>query len=116
MKSMQKQAQQPTKGRKEKGPLMQIKLGAGKAIAGVSGGDGSVMRKSGFKKGGFRSAFASADDEPLEAKEDDVQMEDTKRNIEVQDSDFTDQEDSYDPREPTGCTPGCKSRVRTAVE
>lgn len=113
---MQKQAQQPTKGREEKGPLMQIKLGPGKAIAGVSGGDGGVVRMSGFKKGGFKSAFASTDDEPPEVKEDDDQMEEKKRNIERGDSDFTDEESSYDPREPTGCMPGCKSRVRAVVE
>jgi Zinc-finger double-stranded RNA-binding len=116
MKNMQKQAQQPIKGKEERGPLMQIKLGAGKASAGTSGMNGSAGKRAGFKKGGFKSAFGSADDEPVESKkEDDAQIDEKKEISEDDDSDFSDEDDYYDPRRPTGCMPGCKSRVSTAV-
>jgi hypothetical protein len=119
MKSMQKQAQQPPKTKEEKGPLVQIKLGAGRT-GGVAGGveSGGGMKKGGFKKGGFKSAFGSADDEEqVEVKkEEDVGVGAVTSNLpHDEDSDFTDKEDDYDPRLPTGCMPGCKSRVRAAA-
>ncbi|EXJ69076.1 uncharacterized protein A1O5_08011 [Cladophialophora psammophila CBS 110553] len=104
MKEMQRQVQ-PKK--EEKGPLMQIKLGGGPKSTATSGG--------GFKKGGFKNAFAPADDEPkanVEKKED-AEIIDEKREADVDDSDLTDDEDYYDPRRPTGCMPGCKSHVST---
>lgn len=117
---MQKQAQQPIKGKEEKGPLMQIKLGASKAIAGTSGRDGGggdgAVKNGGFKKGGFRSAFGSADDEPMEPKPDDnARVDDKKGTGDDDDSDLTDGDDYYDPRKPTDCIPGCKSRFTSAV-
>ncbi|KAJ9607803.1 hypothetical protein H2200_007882 [Cladophialophora chaetospira] len=98
MKEMQRQVQ-PKK--EEKGPLMQIKLGAPAKSAASSGG--------GFKKGGFKNAFAPAEDE---AKVDMKQEEDAdapteNRAVDLEDSDLTDDEDYYDPRRPTGCTPEC---------
>jgi len=107
MKEMQRQVQ-PKK--EEKGPLMQIKLGTGKTVASAGGG---------FKKGGFKNAFAPAEEE--EVKEE-VQKEVKMENVKVQeeeeeevDSDVTDEEDYYDPRKPTGCMPGCKSQVAAAA-
>lgn len=104
MKEMQKQVQ--TAGRKEeKGPLMSIKLGS--ASSKTSGG--------GFKKGGFKNAFAPAGD----TNDDVKKIADDDENVFVKkkaqddklpqedDSDITDQEDYYDPRKPTGCTPSC---------
>jgi hypothetical protein len=117
MKSMQKQAQQPTKGKEEKGPLVQIKLGSGKP-GGSTGGDAGEVKKGGFKKGGFKSAFGSAEDEePVELKKDDsVDLIGTKGDVAPdEDSDVTDQEDYYDPRQPTGCMPGCNSKVRAVA-
>lgn len=101
MKEMQRQVQ-PKK--EEKGPLMQIKLG-GTSKNTTSGG--------GFKKGGFKNAFAPAEEESkpnLENKEDDEGTEE-KPEPEAADSDVTDDDDYYDPRRPTGCMPGCKSHA-----
>ncbi|KAK5056053.1 hypothetical protein LTR84_012604 [Exophiala bonariae] len=100
MKEMQRQVQ-PKK--EEKGPLMQIKLGT--TVKSSSGGGG-------FKKGGFKNAFAPAGDEEKPALEtDDAVAENTKLVPEDQDSDVTDDEDYYDPLQPTGCMPGCKSQA-----
>lgn len=107
MKEMQRQVQ-PKK--EEKGPLVQIKLGS----AAKTGG--------GFKKGGFKSAFGRVEGEEEEVvkKEDDGDVEmATESKLEKEltddvDSDVTDDEDYYDPRKPTGCTPGCKSKVAMA--
>jgi hypothetical protein len=115
MKEMQRQVVQPKK--EEKGPLMQIKLGgAGKTAASGSGaGTGG-----GFKKGGFKNAFAAAEDQVGVKKEQDsaevVAKVESAQDIEMSkeedvDSDLTDQEDYYDPRRPTGCTPACASAV-----
>lgn len=105
MKEMQRQVQ--TAGRKEeKGPLMSIKLGTASSKTGGGG----------FKKGGFKNAFAPVNDTVVDEKkveddEDNVfvkkKAKDEKR--EEEDSDITDQEDYYDPRRPTGCTPTCPS-------
>jgi hypothetical protein len=103
MKEMQRQVQ-PKK--EEKGPLMQIKLGATAKAGGGGGG--------GFKKGGFKNAFAPADDEAkVEAEKttDDIGAVHDKPTPEDEDSDVTDDEDYYDPRKPTGCMPGCGSQV-----
>ncbi|KAF7511571.1 hypothetical protein GJ744_004159 [Endocarpon pusillum] len=123
MKSMQKQqAQQPSKGKEDKGPLVQIKLGGGaKGNGGGNSGGveaGGGVKKGGFKKGGFKSAFGSAEDEEQgEVKKDEeADLRETTAGIaNEEDSDFTDQEDYYDPRQPTGCMPGCKRAVRAAV-
>ncbi len=119
MKSMQKQAQQPTKGKEEKGPLVQIKLGGAKRNGGSLGVEASGVKKGGFKKGGFKSAFGSAEDEELPEvkKDEEADPSETEAGTsKEEDSDFTDEEDYYDPRQPTGCMPGCKRWVRAAVE
>jgi hypothetical protein len=116
MKSMQKQAQQPLKGREEKGPIVQIKLGGGKANEGAGASEGGGVKKGGFKKGGFKSAFGSASDE--QQRETTRQEKDEPLqtgNFQDYDSDITDEEDYYDPRKPTGCMPGCKSRASAVV-
>ncbi|KIY00533.1 uncharacterized protein Z520_03196 [Fonsecaea multimorphosa CBS 102226] len=103
MKEMQRQVQ-PKK--EEKGPLMQIKLGGGTKSTASGGG--------GFKKGGFKNAFAPADEEPkaeLEKREDADTTMVEKRDADMDDSDLTEGEDYYDPRRPTGCMPGCKGYV-----
>lgn len=104
MKEMQRQVQ--TAGRKEdKGPLMSIKLGSAT----------SKPKTGGFKKGGFKNAFG-----PIEDQAEDVKREQQDPDNELgqkikgeqdleEDSDVTDQEDYYDPRRPTGCTPSCPS-------
>jgi len=102
MKEMQRQVQ-PKK--EEKGPLMQIKIGGTPKSASQTGG--------GFKRGGFKSAFAPAEDETAAdvKKEDDAEMVD-EEDRKPEDSDLTDDEYYYDPRRPTGCTPGCKGYVQ----
>lgn len=100
MKEMQRQVQ-PKK--EEKGPLMQIKLGAPVKSSSGSGG---------FKKGGFKNAFAPAEDEEKpEVEKDDTAPMNTKPTPNDVDSDVTDDEDYYDPHRPTGCMPDCKSHV-----
>ncbi|KAK5081672.1 hypothetical protein LTS08_001250 [Lithohypha guttulata] len=104
MKDMQRTVQNA--GRKEeKGPLMSIKLGGASTKTGGAGG---------FKKGGFKNAFAPAEGTDEVKKED---MEEDKISLdrkdkdlkteEDEDSDITDQEDYYDPTKPTGCMPDC---------
>lgn len=115
MKEMQRQVVLPKK--EEKGPLMQIKLGgAGKSAASSSGAGTS----GGFKKGGFKNAFAPAEDVAEAKKEQDgaevVTRVESAQDVEMTkeedlDSDLTDQEDYYNPRKPTGCTPACASAV-----
>ena len=118
MKEMQRQVVQPKK--EEKGPLMQIKLGgAGKSAAGGSG----ASTGGGFKKGGFKNAFGGPE-EAAEVKKDQERPEaetevESAQDVEMTkeeelDSDVTDQEDYYDPRRPTGCTPACASVVARA--
>lgn len=109
MKEMQNQMTNSTR-KEEKGPLMSIKLGG--ASGGKSGGRG-------FKKGGFKNAFALVEYGGKEVKrEDDIDDADSGKKAtggriseergEDEDSDITDQEDYYDPRKPTGCMPGCR--------
>lgn len=102
MKEMQRQVQ-PKK--EEKGPLMQIKLGStNKTTATGSGG---------FKKGGFKNAFAPADDDtPVKTEKGEDDYDEAQNPaVEDEDSDVTDVEDYYDPRRPTGCMPQCRSHV-----
>lgn len=101
MKEMQRQVQ-PKK--EEKGPLMQIKLGTTKPT-GSSGG--------GFKKGGFKNAFAPVEDDNKanDDKKASSAQEPEKPSTTESDSDMTDDENYYDPRKPTGCMPGCKSHL-----
>ena len=100
MKEMQRQVQ-PKK--EEKGPLVSIKLGAAKSSGGA------------FKKGGFKSAFAPADEEgKVKEEEADSKLaaQTPAKNDDLDnDSDVTDTEDYYDPRKPTGCNPSCKGRL-----
>lgn len=105
MKSMQKQAQQPSRGKEEKGPLVQIKLGG-------------TVEKGGLKKRGFKRAFGAVEDEQLVDQRNDVDVstgEMKGKVVQHSDSDLTDEEDYYDPRQPTGCMPGCHSKARAAV-
>jgi hypothetical protein len=106
MKEMQRQVQ-PKK--EEKGPLMQIKLGGAPKITATGGG--------GFKKGGFKNAFAPAEEEPkVDVKrEEEADTITEKQGADFDDSDVTDNEDYYDPRRPTGCMPGCKSHASTGT-
>lgn len=112
MKEMQNQMTNSTR-KEEKGPLMSIKLGS--ATTGKSSG--------GFKKAGFKNAFASVEDGAREVKTEDadsdagldrkaVLHQSTDVKMQDDDSDITDQEDYYDPRKPTGCTPSCPGAVR----
>lgn len=105
MKEMQRQVQ-PKK--EEKGPLMQIKLGTAPKSATAGGG--------GFKKGGFKNAFASIDNEvdvKVETKDEasDTTRKNQEEGLDKGDSDATVEDDYYDPRRPTGCMPGCGSHV-----
>ena len=100
MKEMQRQV--APKKEEEKGPLMQIKLGGTPKSAG-----------GGFKKGGFKNAFAPAENVEVVKKEDELMLEIVAKVEDERmddDSDLTDQEDYYDPRQPTGCTPSCPSK------
>ena len=105
MKEMQRQVQ--TAGRKEdKGPLMSIKLGSAS----------SKPKTGGFKKAGFKNAFNPVDDQADDIKKeaqdcDSAFGKSTLGDAQYveEDSDVTDQEDYYDPRHPTGCTPDCPS-------
>ena len=108
MKEMQKQTQ--PKAKEEKGPLISVKLGA---KAGEGGPTGSGSGK-GFKKGGFKNAFVGLGDdddaEGTKAEKKDVVMKTVGQDDD--DSDFTDyEEEYYDPRRPTDCTPGCRGKV-----
>lgn len=79
-----------------------------------SAGDGAASLSKGFKKGGFRSAFgggeavvdvaaatdgisAVRDGETRRVEDDDAELESES------------EEDSYDPRRPTGCEAGCSA-------
>lgn len=111
---MQRQVVQPK--REEKGPLVQIKLGGAAKSAGAAGG---------FKKGGFKNAFGAGVDEVEDKKEKknevDVEMQvEAAQDLEAKvvddvDSDVTDEEDYYDPRQPTGCSASCKSHLIVAT-
>ena len=120
MKEMQRQAQ--PKAKEDQGPMVSVKLdGAG------AGGGGAAPAKStgggGFKKGGFKNAFASVndgdDEERGKVKEErlagvvDVVMKDAgESKVEAEeDSDVTDEEDYYDPSMPTDCHPGCPAKL-----
>ncbi|RVX68612.1 hypothetical protein B0A52_07039 [Exophiala mesophila] len=104
LKEMKEMQRQVAPKKEEKGPLMQIKLGPAKT-SGSGGG--------GFKKGGFKNAFAPVDDQPAndtEGTQSPIQ-DLVKEPAEEPDSDVTDSEDYYDPRKPTECMPGCKSHA-----
>ena len=90
------------------------KVGEDGAKGGLGGGERGKGGGGGFRKGGFRNAFAPVEgswvdgmekkkEEGREVEKMDMDMED--------DSDATDQEDYYDPRKPTGCMPDCPGRV-----
>ena len=96
-----------------------MKGGGGGGGAGAAAGAGG----SGFKKGGFRSAFKPAfagEDHERDAMDVDVKGEPASAGSEQRgglmkeeggggggrDED-TDRWGTYDPRRPTGCMPGC---------
>lgn len=103
MKEMQRQVQ-PKK--EEKGPLMQIKLGGAPKSAGA-----------GFKKGGFKNAFAPADDGEPKSERDAQKIDaaPVKDTTVTDDSDVTDDDDYYDPKHPTGCTLECRSQFASRL-
>ncbi|KAG9781169.1 hypothetical protein KCU88_g3493, partial [Aureobasidium melanogenum] len=105
MKEMQRQVQ-PKK--EEKGPLMQIKLGPTTKTATSGGG--------GFKKGGFKNAFAPVEEGSntgTAKKEAESDGDVRKPAVEPEDSDVTDDDgDYYDPRRPTGFRTDYAHRAR----
>jgi hypothetical protein len=105
MKEMQRQVNRDSVStrKEEKGPLMSIKLGGG----GKDAAGGSVGGGGGFKKGGFKKMNAFAPVEGMGVEEDDLQEEVKVKIGDGADSDFTEDEDYYDPRKPTNCHPGC---------
>jgi hypothetical protein len=84
---------------------------------------GPKKEGGGFKKGGFKSAFAKVDEPAVIKKEvlDDVGVVgsgnigkgfERLRTVEPDESDTEDEGyQCYDPRKPTGCKPGCKGRA-----
>ena len=114
---MQRQVVQPKK--EEKGPLVQIKLGSASKSNASGGGAGAG---GGFKKGGFKNAFGAAEKADVRKDDDSTEAElrlESVQDVEMTkeeelDSDLTDQEDYYDPKRPTGCTPACSSVVARA--
>ena len=108
LKETKEMMRQAAPKKEEKGPLVQIKLGGTPKSAAVSGG--------GFKKG---FAPAEGDVATVKQEENDV-LEMRKKDDTVMDSkdadndsDVTDEEDYYDPRRPTECTPTCPGRILT---
>ncbi|MCJ1459731.1 hypothetical protein MMC28_010110 [Mycoblastus sanguinarius] len=67
---------------------------------------------TGFKKGGFKNAFGSADDEDEEKKEtnEEPRVEGWKVP-ELVESESDEEWGDYDPRRPTGCWEGCPGRI-----
>lgn len=112
MKEMQRQVQSSNK-KEEKGPLMSIKLGGAKSAGDKKETSGSA----GFKKGGFKNAFASVsgDADGEVKKESDMKKDRAAVTEEEADSDMTDDDDYYDPRKPTDCMPNCKSQAITSI-
>lgn len=106
MKEMQRQVKDSVPRKEERGQLMSIKLGGSKDKGATGGGGG------GFKKGGFKNAFAPAegtaseDDVPRDTDTQGKQRATTAVGVDV-DSDITDDEDYYNPMKPTGCHPDC---------
>ncbi|ETN42745.1 uncharacterized protein HMPREF1541_01903 [Cyphellophora europaea CBS 101466] len=105
MKEMQRQVKDSVPRKEEKGPLMTIKLGGNKEKeAGAQGAGG--FKKGGFKKMNAFVAIEGEDDESVK-KEDAQAQVIAEAPLAEADSDFTDEDDYYDPRRPTGCPPGC---------
>lgn len=121
MKQMQRDPNASEKARRaeqkanEKSGLITIKLGADKE--GASGGGG------GFKKGGFKNAFAPAGEVNVEKQvnteekgfkkvfadeEEDVVMKGGDEEFDSEDCGY----EYYDPRKPTGCDEQCLARAR----
>ena len=71
---------------------------------------------AGFKKGGFKNAFASVDDGDGEVKAEKREGTEKGGNEVVrgqvgdEEAESEDEEGAYDPRFPTGCWPGCPGR------
>ena len=68
---------------------------------------------SGFKKGGFKNAFGSVDDEEKDEKRGlntEVKVEGFNVREQEAESESDDDYDRYDPRRPTGCGEGCPGR------
>lgn len=84
--------------------------------AGSAGGSGS-----GFKKGGFKSAFGKVDDgdaqtetQIMVADQGGLKAQEIKNNgMEVDESDTDDEGyERYSPSRPTGCAASCRARGR----
>ena len=113
MKSLQ--GKMAPRKEKEGGGVMSIKLGGVKKERDGGGAGGGGSNRA-FKKGGFKNAFAPAggqDDDGGEGMDAEAEMKSRTEDVKMEeaDSDVTDEEDYYDPRRPTGCTPGCPGRI-----
>ena len=83
------------------------------------------IKGGGFKKGGFKNAFGSADDEKAGKDGADGQKndgglkqmasgkEDIKIKEEFEESDSDDEYEHYDPSHPTDCFEGCAGRHKS---
>lgn len=70
-------------------------------------------QSTGFKKGGFRNAFESIDDdgdERKEVKQEPPKVEGWKVEGHSEESESDEEWGDYDPRRPTGCPDGCPGR------
>lgn len=76
----------------------------------------NLSKPSGFKKGGFRNAFAPEEGaeevKGKEEKETRGEVEKGKENLMLREREVesSDEEGTYDPRYPTGCPEGCRGR------
>ncbi|KZF22689.1 hypothetical protein L228DRAFT_247055 [Xylona heveae TC161] len=118
MKQMQRDPMAASKARRaerkadEKSGLITIKplkLDSQPASSGSGGG---------FKKGGFKSAFGGPKDDAVPVKSSGFkkafEIEEGSQSEKVSLQEESDTEDEgyeyYDPRQPTGCQPGCPGR------
>ncbi len=133
MKQMSRDPSAVSKARRAeaKDSLIKIKpLSSSSAPSSGTGASSSAGKAggSGFKKGGFKNAFAPAGKEEV-VVDADVQIEKgddgvggrgegTKAEVEVEaetdqsgtDDDGLEEGERYDPRRPTGCWDGCPGR------
>lgn len=67
---------------------------------------------TGFKKGGFKNAFGSVDDEDEKEEKKEVKAEPQVEGWDVREVESESEEEwcGYDPRRPTGCGTDCAGR------
>lgn len=70
-------------------------------------------QSTGFKKGGFKNAFGSVDDEEDMDEKKDLKTKPKVEGFEAREAESeTDEEwGDYDPKQPTGCGKDCRGRV-----